>query len=39
MDYPLQVVADQLFTLQDDGTVIFSGVGDENDDETTEEQV
>lgn len=38
MDYPLQVVADQLFTLQPDGTVIFSGVGNE-DDETTEEQV
>jgi hypothetical protein len=38
MDYPLQIVADQLFTLQPDGTVIFSGVGNE-DDETTEEQV
>ena len=40
IDYPLQIVADQLFTLQPDGSVIFSGVGDENtDDETTEEQV
>lgn len=38
MDYPLQIVADQLFTLQPDGTVIFSGMSD-NDDETTEEQV
>jgi hypothetical protein len=40
MDYPLQIVADQLFTLQSDGTVIFSGMDDEEtDDETTEEQV
>ena len=38
MDYPLQIVADQLFTLQDDGTVIFSGMND-NDDETTEEEI
>lgn len=33
MDYRLQGVADELFTLQDDGTVIFSGNDDENDDE------
>jgi len=40
MDYPLQIVADQLFTLQPDGTVMFSGMNDEDtDDETTEEQV
>jgi hypothetical protein len=43
MDYPLQIVADELFTLRPDGTVIFSGVNenvdDETDDETTEEQV
>ena len=38
MDYPLQIVADQLFTLQPDGTVIFSGMND-NDDETTEEEI
>lgn len=38
MDYPLQIVADQLFTLQNDGTVIFSGMND-NDDETTEEEI
>jgi hypothetical protein len=43
MQYPLQIVADELFTLRPDGTVIFSGVNenvdDETDDETTEEQV
>ena len=39
MDYPLQIVADQLFALQPDGTVIFSGINDNDDDsETTEEE-